>query len=81
MITNLARARRRRARADIGKNIRFARLMLDLHQAELAEKLEITQQKLSLIERGHASIPSELLPELAAHLSVTPNYIIGLETQ
>ena len=64
--------------AKIGKLIKRRREKLDLTQAVLAERCEITEQYVSNIERA-VSIPStEVVMRLAAALETTPDeFLVG----
>ena len=64
--------------AKIGKLIKRRREKLDLTQAVLAERCEITEQYVSNIERA-VSIPStEVIMKLAAALDTTPDeFLVG----
>lgn len=62
----------------IGKLIKHRREKLDLTQAVLAERCDITEQYVSNIERA-VSIPStEVIMKLAAALDTTPDeFLVG----
>jgi DNA-binding XRE family transcriptional regulator len=51
--------------AVFGENLRAARLRSDLTQAEIADRLGITQQYLSLIEKGRKNVTLRTMMALA----------------
>ena len=50
-------------------------------QAELAERLGITQQEVSRYERGETKAPVSYLADVAEYCGVSVDYILGRETE
>ena len=72
--------RRRKARYDIGRQLKAARIAADMKQSDVCEALGISQQRLSRMEWGQASIPAEMVPEICKLLGVEMRtLIIGME--
>ena len=61
----------------LGSAIRARRLMLPLTQAELAERLHVTAQAVSLWERGETTPDIALLPDLACILGCSADTLLG----
>jgi transcriptional regulator with XRE-family HTH domain len=74
----LAKTAQRQQNETIGQ--RLARLRRDrgITQAELAEKLEMTQPMISGYEHGTLRLHGELIVELARILSVSSDELLGL---
>ena len=51
-----------------------------ISQAELCEKLGLTQSMMSRYENGERRIPSELLADFAAAIGVSADELLGLKT-
>ena len=66
-------------RSILGERIRRRRRELGKTQAELADETGIPIQVLSRLEGGHQSIYVERLAALAAALSVSADYLLGLK--
>lgn len=64
---------------DIGEAIKFLRSRRNISQVELAEKVEITQGFLSLIEKGEREPGFELVKKISETLKV-PEQLIFLLT-
>jgi transcriptional regulator with XRE-family HTH domain len=64
-------------RQRIGEQIRAHRKRVNLHQADLAGKAQISESYLSLIERGQANISLEVLEHLSIALGTTPCALLG----
>ena len=60
----------------IGKNIRNIRNNLDMTQAQVAEKADITSVHLSHIETGNSTMSVECMLSLCKAMSTTPNDIL-----
>lgn len=61
--------------SDLGKRIEAARLHLGLTQAELGEKLHLTQQAINRIESGLTKNPRNL-PAIAKALNVEVSFLL-----
>lgn len=61
----------------LGQNIRKFRKQAGLTQAQLSEKLEITQKHLSVIENGTQFASAPLIARLCKELDVTPGMLFG----
>ena len=62
----------------IGKRIKQRRKRLDLTQEEVAERIDISNQHMSNIERAKSIPSTEVLMKLAAALDTTPNeFLLG----
>lgn len=66
----------RKLTKEIGKRLRRLRKSLGLTQAELAERLSISQNYLSELENGNCRLTSELYVKLYGILGVSPNTLI-----
>ena len=66
-------------RSEIGERIAQARIKLGLSQRELAEKLGITQQSVTALERRDSIPRSDTLLKLCDALGVTANDLLGME--
>ena len=62
-----------------GERLQQARQTQGLSQAELAEKTGLFQSEISRFEIGQARPSLTILRRLAKKLTVTPNYLRGLE--
>lgn len=60
----------------IGKNVRNIRDNLELTQAQVAEKADITSVHLSHIETGNTTMSIECMLDLCKAMSTTPNDIL-----
>lgn len=63
--------------AKIGRRIMAMRLANGMTRAELAEKVEKSNQTLASIEYGHKGMSFQTLCSICDALEVTPNYILG----
>ena len=63
---------------EIGKNIRRYRLLNGLKQRELAEKVDVTEQHISHIEKGHTKLSLPTLVAIANALSIDCNTLLGV---
>ena len=61
----------------LGQNIRKFRKVAGLTQAQLSERLEITQKHLSIIETGVQFASAPLIARLCKELDVTPGMLFG----
>ena len=61
----------------LGQNVRKFRKRAGLTQAQLSEKLEITQKHLSVIETGAQFASAPLIARLCKELDVTPGMLFG----
>ncbi|MCF2556013.1 helix-turn-helix transcriptional regulator [Fournierella massiliensis] len=61
---------------EFGKRLRELRLSLGLTQEELAEKLNISLNHMSFLERGLRSCSIDLFVELSFFFDVTLDYLI-----
>lgn len=61
----------------LGNTIRARRLSLPLTQAELAERLNVTAQAVSLWERGETTPDISLLPDLSRILNCPVDTLLG----
>jgi len=68
-------------RSDIGERIAQTRIKLGLSQRELAEKLNITQQSVTALERRGSTPRSDTLIKLCDILGVTANDLLGMTGQ
>lgn len=60
----------------IGKNIQGFRHKAGLTQAELAEKVDVTNTHISHIETGDGAMSLDSLLAIAAALNTTPDYLL-----
>jgi transcriptional regulator with XRE-family HTH domain len=67
-------------RTEFGARLVTARQELGLSQAQVAEKLGITQQSYGGWERRETALKPEHLLQLTAILNVTVDYLLGKET-
>ena len=65
----------------IGKNIASFRKAKGWTQAELGEKIGVSNQAVSKWENGTTLPDTALLPDIAAVLGVTPNELYGIESE
>lgn len=65
----------------IGKIIKEARLEKNLTQNELAKQLNLTQDSISLWERGKRIPDTQYVIELCKILKISANYLLGLEDE
>ena len=63
--------------AKIGRRFMAMRLANGMTRAELAEKVEKSNQTLASIEYGHKGMSLQTLCSICDALEVTPNYILG----
>jgi transcriptional regulator with XRE-family HTH domain len=68
-------------RSEIGERIAQARIKLGLSQRALAEKLGITQQSVTALERRESIPRSDTLLKLCDVLGVTANDLLGMDSQ
>ena len=64
---------------NIGKGIRFVRLAADLRQSQMAEKLGISQNYLSLLENNKAEPSLDLLKRISKVFGVPASFILWEE--
>ena len=62
--------------ADVSQNIRRQRIMLEMSQTQLAEKLSVTRQTVSSWERGNSYPDVVMLEALASALETDVNSLI-----
>ena len=62
--------------AGIGQRIARRRIQIGLKQLELADRLDISNNYLSSIERGKENPSLEVIVGLCNELRVTPNYLL-----
>lgn len=62
----------------IGKRIADLRIDEGISQRQLAEILNINKHSVSSYERGKSAPPYEIIIELAKHLEVSTDYLLGL---
>jgi transcriptional regulator with XRE-family HTH domain len=63
----------------LGKRVAQLRKEMDITQAQLAEKLEISQQLIAAYEAGTRKIPASMLPILAKFFAVSLEELVGME--
>lgn len=63
----------------ISERIRFLRLDMGLSQTKLAKELGVSQDTVSLWERGKSYPDAEMIIKLARFFNVPSDYILGLE--
>ena len=63
----------------IGNNLKSARRAAGLTQAQVAQKMLMTQQQYSRFENGVFQLNYEQILKLCELFEVTPNYIFGYE--
>jgi transcriptional regulator with XRE-family HTH domain len=68
-------------RTPFGERIHAAREALGLSQAQVAEKLGITQMAYAFWERRPVALRSDQIEKLAEVLKVTPDYLFGRNGQ
>lgn len=61
---------------DIGRRIRGSRTQLNLSQAELAERTELSMSHISDIENGKINFTVDVLKRLSAALGCSADYIL-----
>jgi transcriptional regulator with XRE-family HTH domain len=64
---------------NIGKGLKFVRLAADLQQKEMAERLEISQNYLSLLENNKAEPSVALLRKVAEEFQVPASFLLWEE--
>jgi transcriptional regulator with XRE-family HTH domain len=64
-------------RSTMGKRVRERRQALKITQGQLADKLDVTPQHISLIEQDKASPSLAILPRLAEELGVSVDYLLS----
>jgi len=62
-----------------GQRIRQVRQRLGISQRELADRVHVTKQNITQIERGYRQPKAERLVALATALGVSSDYILGLQ--
>lgn len=60
----------------VKNRVRELRKEIDIHQDELATKLNVSQQTISRIENGDNSLPADILIDLANFFGVSVDYIV-----
>lgn len=63
----------------IGNNLKTARKSAGLTQAQVAQKMLMTQQQYSRFENGVFQLNYEQILKLCEILEITPNYLFGYE--
>ena len=65
----------------IGKTIKNMRILANMSQVDLAEKIGVSKQTLYKYEQGIiTNIPSDKIELIAQHLGTTPGFIMGWES-
>ncbi len=64
---------------NIGKGIKFVRIAADLRQAEMAERLGISQNYLSLLENNKAEPSLDLLKRISKEFGVPASFLLWEE--
>lgn len=64
---------------NIGENLRKIRLERNVTQAELAEKIGVTQSMLCQIERGTKALSVMLAVDIAKYLKCDLDELLGIE--
>ena len=64
-----------------GERLQYVRRMRGLTQVELAKKIGLFQSEISRFEIGQTRPSLEIIRRLAKSLTITPNYLRGLENQ
>jgi transcriptional regulator with XRE-family HTH domain len=65
---------------NVGKGIKFVRLAADLRQGDMAKRLDISQNYLSLIENNKAEPSLGLLKRIAAEFGVPASFLLWEDT-
>ncbi len=65
-------------RADFGERVMLARRRKKLSQPELAQRAGMSVTALNRVENGHQSLYMETVASLAQALSVSADYLLGL---
>ena len=61
---------------NIGKGIKFVRVAANLRQSEMAERLQISQNYLSLLENNRADPSVELIRRISEVFGVPANFLL-----
>ena len=61
---------------NIGKGIKFVRVAANLRQSEMAERLQISQNYLSLLENNKADPSVELIRRISEVFGVPANFLL-----
>jgi transcriptional regulator with XRE-family HTH domain len=61
---------------NIGKGIKFVRVAANLRQSEMAERLQISQNYLSLLENNKADPSIELIRRISEVFGVPANFLL-----
>jgi len=64
---------------NIGKGIKFVRIAADLRQSEMAKRLGISQNYLSLLENNKAEPSLELLKRISKEFGVPASFLLWEE--
>lgn len=64
---------------DIGNAIKYYRELRHMTQAQLAEKLGITQRNVSYYENGERVPPADILKKIAILFNISVDYLLGLK--
>lgn len=62
----------------IGERIKEQRLLLNLNQDDLSQKLNLTQRSISFYENDERVPPADILIKLSQIFNVTTDYLLGL---
>lgn len=62
----------------VGIKIKKKRIELGFHQIDIAERLGVTRQMISKIERGKINFTIDYLFKLSIILETTPSYLIDV---
>jgi transcriptional regulator with XRE-family HTH domain len=68
-----------RRRAAIGRKLEQARKSRGLTLSATAERLDVTRQAYTRWERGRASIPAELVPDVAEVVGTSVSEVFGTD--
>ena len=58
--------------ADIGRAIAVCRVQQNIKQKDLAEKIGLSANYLSLVERGHRKVPVQTVERIAEGIGISP---------
>lgn len=65
----------------VRERLRYRRKNLDLNQTQLAQKTGLTQQEVSLYEKGDREPTIQTLARLAIGLGVSADWLLGLSDE